>query len=401
MARPRVRVKVVPRGKRIRIKHLFPPPPLGILGGSGNFRPDSVLAPEFLEGEMTVRKLAGFLPILLLLALARPLSAQAVTGIQWTMDRPDGYAPISITNDRTLAAGQIEIGLRFINDRFKGQGVETDSISVDEVLTMFDVAPTLMTARGAELNLLVGVTRHLTLSASGSFVEKKMDYLGGIEDEPNLLLYYQTTASGPQDVDVSALYNFYDAGPLRVHFHGGVSIPVGSIDATDETPGGSGDSQLPYEHQLGSGTFDILPGVTASVQSENASLGIQWTAEIRLGENDRGWALGDMYKTAIWAGFNATDWVSASMAVHYSRWGNVEGYDEDLDPFESPANNTLAQAGWRVDLPIGLNFVVPDGRFGGNRFGIQFLFPIHQNLDGPQLKNDWSIVVGWQKAFSF
>jgi hypothetical protein len=350
---------------------------------------------------MTVRKLAGFLPVLFLLALAAPLSAQATKGVRWSMDRPDGHAPVSITNDRTLAAGQIEFGLRFINDRYKGQGVETDSLSVDQVLTMFDVTPTVMTARGADLNLLVGITNHLTLSASGSFVEKKMDYLGAIDGEPNLLLYYQTSATGVQDVDVSALYNFYDAGPLRVHFQGGVSIPVGAIDSADETPGSGGDVQLPYEQQLGSGTFDILPGVTASIQNETASLGVQWTAEIRVGENDRGWALGDMYRTAVWAGFKATDWVSASMGMYYSRWGNVEGYDPDLDPFENPAHNTLAQAGWRVELPVGFNFVVPEGRFGGNRFGLQFIFPVHQNLDGPQLMNDWSIVAGWQKGISF
>lgn len=350
---------------------------------------------------MTVRKLAGLLPIMVCLAVIRPASAQVTKGIQWSMDRPDGHAPISLTNDRTLNAGQLEFGLRYVNDRFKGQGVGTDSLPADQVLAMFDVTPTIMTTRGAQLDLMVGLTNHLTLSATGSFVQKKMDHLGGIDGEPNLLLYYQTEAVGIQDVKVSALYNFYDRGPMRVHFHGGVSIPVAPIDSGDQVPGSDVDTQLPYEQQLGSGTFDILPGVTASIQNETASLGIQWTAEIRVGENDRGWALGDMYKTAVWAGFKATDWVSASMAVHYSRWGNVEGYDPDLDAFLNPANNTLAQAGWRVELPLGLNLVVPEGRFGGNRFGIQFLFPIHQNLDGPQLMQDWTFVAGWQKAVSF
>jgi len=350
---------------------------------------------------MTVRKLAGILPILMLLVLAGPVSAQVSKGIQWTPDRPDSHAPISITNDRTLQSGQLEFSLKFINHRFKGQGAGTDSLSVDDVLTMFDVAPTVLTSRGGQLDVLLGVTNHLTLSASGSFVQKKMDHLGGIEGEPNLLLYYQTEAMGVQDVKVSALYNFFDQGALRVHFQGGVSIPVAPIDSGDQLPGSNGDTQLPYGQQLGSGTFDILPGVTASIQNEKASLGVQWTAEIRMGENSRGWALGDMYQTAVWGGFKATDWVSANVAVHYSRWGNVEGFDPDLDAFENPANNTLAQAGWRVELPVGVNFVVPDGRFGGNRFGLQFLFPIHQDLDGPQLKKDWSFVAGWQKAISF
>ena len=182
---------------------------------------------------------------------------------------------------------------------------------------------------------------------------------------------------------------------LRPDFHG-------AVDSGDAIPGSfATETQLPYQQQLGSGTFDILPGVTASIQNEVASLGFQWKAEIRMGENDREWALGDLYKSTLWAGYNASERVSASVAVQYSRWGNVEGFDPALDAFANPANNTLAQGGWRVELPVGVNFIMPDGRFGGNRFGFQFILPVHQNLDGPQLMHDWSLVAGWQKAVSF
>jgi len=339
--------------------------------------------------------------VLLFLALVQPLSAQVPKEIVWSMTRPDGHAPIGLREDRTLSAGQFELGIKYINDRFKGQGAGTDSLSVDEVLTMFDVTPTLLTERGVEANLMVGVTRHLTLSATGTFVQKKMDYLGGIQDEPSLLLYYQTQALGPEDVKVSALYNILERAGVRVHVHAGVSIPIGAIDSQDEVPGNLDEVQLPYQQQLGSGTFDLLPGATASIQNESSSLGFQFTSEIRMGENDRGWALGDLYQFATWGGYKANDWVSVSAGVTYLRWGNVEGYDTDLDAFENPANNTLAQAGWRVELPLGVNFVMPEGRLGGHRFGLEARLPLHQNLDGPQLRHDWSIVAGWQKTVSF
>jgi hypothetical protein len=350
---------------------------------------------------MTVRKLAGLLSILVALVFVQPVCGQVSEGYQWTTERPDSHGPVSLINDRTLQAGQFEIGLKFVNHRYKGQGVGTDSLPVNQVLTMFDVAPTLMSMRGVEANILLGLTQHLTLSASGTFAQKKMDYLGGIENEPSLLLYYQTEALGVEDVKVAALYNIYNSGAIRAHLTGGVSIPIGAIDSQDATPGSSGDTQLPYQQQLGSGTFDVLPGATVTVQNEKASLGIQWQAAIRIGENDRGWALGDLYQTIIWAGYKASDWISASLGAQYSRWGNVEGFDPDLDPFANPANNTLAQAGWRVDLPIGVNVVMPEGRFGGHRFGLEFLVPVHQDLDGPQLMRDWSIVAGWSKAVSF
>ena len=87
------------------------------------------------------------------------------------------------------------------------------------------------------------------------------------------------------------------------------------------------------------------------MQNKRASFGLQGKATIRIGENDRGWALGDMYRTAVWAGFKATDWVSASMGMYYSRWGNVEGYDPDLDPlFYS----------WELTAPYGSSAFLSD-----------------------------------------
>jgi hypothetical protein len=144
---------------------------------------------------------------------------------------------------------------------------------------------------------------------------------------------------------------------------------------------------------------DLLPEAFATVKA--ASLGLQGRATIRVGENDRGWTLGDLYEGNMWAGFKTSEWVSVSVGARYSSWGDVEGFDEDLNPNESPAHNTLTQSGWRVDLPVGLNFVMPEGQFEGHRLGVEFLLPIHQDLNGPQLKHRWSIAAGWSMDFSF
>jgi hypothetical protein len=89
------------------------------------------------------------------------------------------------------------------------------------------------------------------------------------------------------------------------------------------------------------------------------------------------------------------------MAGRYTTWGQVEGADPDLDPFQDPAANTLALSGSRISLPVGFNLRIPDGRFAGHRLGLEFILPIHQDLDGPQLRQDWSLVLGWRKGVSF
>ena len=349
-----------------------------------------------------VRKLAGSLPLLVLLTLPQPSTAQTREAHEWTSDRADAEAPASITQDRVLPKGAFQLGVRFLFSDMAGQGYGTDSLTVDQVLSLFDVANSEMASTGFSVDLLWGATNRLTLTATGVFAQKAMDHLSGLEGQPNAFLFYETEASGIQDVEVSALYDVLSRGDYRFHLHGGVSIPVGSIDSDDITPfSDPSATQLPYSQQMGSGTVDVTPGFTFNIQNHLASLGIQGKATIRIGENDRGWALGDEYLGNLWGGLKASDWASASIGLRYSNWGNVEGFDEELNPNESPAHNTLTQAGWRVDLPLGVNFVLPEGQFEGHRLSVEFLFPIHQDLEGPQLKHNWSVVAGWSVDIGF
>jgi len=359
---------------------------------------------------MTFRTAGAVLVLLSIFAL-QPLSAQEVKPHQWTADRPDGQAPISLTTARTLQGGELHLSFKYVNDRFSGQGVGTDSLTLNEVLGSFTVAPTELVTRGAEVNLMFGVTDHLTLSATGVFAQKKMEMV--IQDPNNSGLFWigNSEALGPEDVRVEALYNVVDRGGARVHFHGGVSIPVGPIDADDEVldpvrPGSQVvEVQLPYRQQLGSGTFDVLPGVTADVQNEKASLGLQAKATIRMGENDRGWTLGDVYTGTVWGAYKASEYASVSMGARYTTWGDIEGFDEALltstsDIFDSPAYNSL-MSGSRVEIPMGVNFYVNEGRFQGHRFSLEFLVPVHQSLDYTQFRRDWSVVMGWQTDLNF
>jgi hypothetical protein len=355
-----------------------------------------------LEEEMMVRKLAAFLTLLVASALGQPLGAQTSKPHTWTSQRPDAKAPMSITEDLILPAGDFQVGVRYLLNDMSGQSFGTDSLTINQVLSLFDVAPSEMITQGFAVDVLWGVTERITLTASGTFSQKTMDHLASLEGQANAYLFYQTQSSGIQDIKVNALYDVLSRGDIRFHVHGGVSLPVGAIDSDDVTPFSNPDAtQLPYTQQMGSGTLDLMPGFTFNMQNKAASLGLQGRATIRVGENDRGWTLGDLYEGNMWAGFKTSEWVSVSVGARYSSWGDVEGFDEDLNPNESPAHNTLTQSGWRVDLPVGLNFVMPEGQFEGHRLGVEFLLPIHQDLNGPQLKHRWSIAAGWSMDFSF
>ena len=46
----------------------------------------------------------------------------------------------------------------------------------------------------------------------------------------------------------------------------------------------------------------------------------------------------------------------------------------------------------------GFNLYKPKGAFSGNRLAVEIGWPLYQDLDGPQLKSDYSLTIGWQLA---
>jgi len=360
---------------------------------------------------MTVRKISGVLPFIMAFVLLQPLGAQIPQEIKWSPDRPDSHAPIGITDGRTLLAGEVQFGLKYFNQKMKELGIGTDSLTLQQVLNSYWASPTDMVTQGAEVNLMIGVTDDLTLSAKGAFSHKLMQQ--GVLDVDQAGFYWigETRSFGPEDVKVSALYKVLESSGFRFHLHAGMSIPLGQTDFDDftldpEDPlGQQVEVKLPFHQQLGSGSFEFLPGFTVSLQNQKASVGIQWKGTVRLNQNDRNWTLGDTYNTTVWGAYNASDWASVSVGMKYLRWGNIEGYDAAYDTntslaYSNPAYN-VGQSGWRIDVPIGLNFVIPQGHFAGHRLAVEYLMPVNQNLEYLQLRHDGTLTVGWQKVVAF
>jgi len=48
-----------------------------------------------------------------------------------------------------------------------------------------------------------------------------------------------------------------------------------------------------------------------------------------------------------------------------------------------------------LDLAAGANVVLPGHR---HRLALEFIVPVAQNLNGPQLEMDYSVTLGWQLA---
>lgn len=355
--------------------------------------------------------LGSTLGVLAALLAVGPSAAQDEASYRWSSARPDANGPAGLRAERTLDALGIQFTLKAYHEAFRGMGLGKDSLTFGQVSSLYSVAPSRMMHQGTELGIQLGLARHLTLGAVGRFGRKSVELTVRDPDDARVNWVGRTVAFGPADVQVYALYNLYDHGGLRVHVEGGGSIPVGAVDVDDDTPDPTDpgnrlvEVQLPYLQQLGSGTFEFHPGFTAVLQNEAASVGLQARGIIRIGDNERGWALGDEFHATGWAGYKVSHVASVSFGFRYCSWGSVEGLDPAVRPQDEPAYDnplyTGLHSGSRLEIPVGVNFLLPPGRFGGQRIGIELVVPVEQRLDYIQLRKHRGLVVSWQKEIGF
>jgi hypothetical protein len=311
---------------------------------------------------------------------------------EWISGRPDGHAPIGVMGDHVHGKGEWMLSYRYMFMSMDGNRDGTDDLTTSDVLEDFMVTPEDMTMQMHMIGAMYAPTDNLTLMAMVPFVSKEMDHLTGMGTN------FTTNSGGIGDIKFSGLYQLFNNNRQTVHLNLGFSVPTGSIDERDDTPAGE-DVILPYPMQIGSGTVDLRPGITYLGQTDNWSWGAQANTVLRLGENDRGYTVGNRYQLTGWAARKLNEELSVSLRLDGETWENYDGADSALNPDLIPTADPDLRGGTRLDLGIGLNVYLPESFLPEGRLAAEFEFPIYQSLDGPQLETDWQLTLGIQSAF--
>lgn len=288
--------------------------------------------------------------------------------------------------------GVFNFGYKASRMHMEGSRSGTNRLSNAEVLTTFPVTPVRMIKYMHMFSGMYGLTNDLTLVAMVPYVDIAMKHLNraGVN--------FTTKSKGIGDVSLLGMYRILRSGNHEFLVSGGVSLPTGSIDKTDTTPAGP-NRPLPYAMQPGSGTFDLLPGLTYRGRAGAYSWGGKASAVLRIGDNDANYTFGDRYRVSAWGARRWVDWFSTSLRVNYETRANVDGADVRLNPAMVPTANANLLGGDRVDLIGGVTFIGTGGLIKGQRLFVEFGAPIYQKIDGPQLEVDWVLSAGIKLRF--
>ncbi|MEM6910857.1 MAG: transporter [Verrucomicrobiota bacterium] len=339
-----------------------------------------------------------FLTIVSGLPAGEPTSPS--TPSAWTSLRPDGHAPIGVMRDHTHSAGQFMLSYRVMHMSMGGNFVGSDQVSDRQVITPtalggqgFLVTPTEMTMTMHMLGAMFAPTEDLTLLAMVPYVLLEMDHLRSPAlGAPRT---FTTASEGFGDASLGLLYDLLDLRGQKVHGGLQLILPTGKTDQTDFVPG-PGETRLPYPMQSGFGSWGLQPSLTYLVQSGAWSGGAQGSYQFFLQKNQEDYRPGNRAEATAWLARQLAPWLSASLRVKYSRWENIRGRDPQLLPLPVPTTRPDLRGGDRVDLAAGLNLYQART---GLRFGLEYLHPVWQDLDGPQLGSRGEWVAGIQLAW--
>ncbi len=328
-----------------------------------------------------------------------------------------GHAPIGVMGDHMHKKGEWMFSYRFMRMHMEGNRTGNNNVSPATIATTVPnrffgrpmqpptlrVVPTKMTMDMHMFGVMYAPTNDLTLMGMVNYIKKDMDHLTFMGPTGTAIRGGFTTRSqGFGDVKLSGLYRLYDDPIHHFHLNLGISLPTGDIKESDDvlTPTGTRPTvRLPYAMQLGTGTFDLLPGITYTGRVENVSWGAQYLAEIRLeSENDEGYAFGDRHAVTAWAAYQWAPWISTSLRLDAMTQDSIDGIDSNIvAPVQTADPDNYG--GERVDALFGINLVGQSGVFRGHRLAFEIGTPVLQDLNGPQMETDWTATVGWQKAF--
>lgn len=329
--------------------------------------------------------------------------------LSWTAARPDGHAPIGILIDHTHKKGEWMLSYRYMHQALQGNQAGTQSVSDAQIYQQNLMSPDRMRMDMHMLMGMYGLTNRLTLmlmlNLSAMQMRMNMQPSGMTMNMPGMPSMSSMTgpmtsrSTGLNDSQLYALYTLADWHQQRLMVSAGLNLPTGSIRQQGTSADMYPNQRLPYMMQAGSGSLDLLPGLTYLGQRSHWSWGGQLSGILRPFYNTIGYRQGNELDLNGWLAYCWSNWISTSLRAESVQTGALKGVDPTLYTYMEPAANPANYGGQRVSGYVGINFYVRHGLFKGNRLAIEAGLPLYQNLNGTQMPLQSTLYAGWQRAF--
>ncbi len=297
--------------------------------------------------------------------------------------------------------GKVRFSLKIMQMHMRGSKIGQDNVTNAQILAtanqnggMFSqlrMVPEEMDSMMIMAGAMTKLSNHTHLMIMVPYIEKEMR-IRSYNANGTAIGAFQTTSEGLGDIKVKI------ARPIRETNHGNwtamaeLSLPTGSTDEQGVvlTPMGQyALKRLPYGMQLGSGTFDIKPSLQGRFTAGDWRIETSFSALIRLGRGDDGYAYGDEIQAGLSIGRPVGEFL-ASLDLDMRSAASIDGKDPLINAPVQTAQ-TRFYGGQRATLTARLSLK--------DRLSVFVTAPVYEDLHGPQMSLDHSM--GVQAQFSF
>jgi Putative MetA-pathway of phenol degradation len=185
----------------------------------------------------------------------------------------------------------------------------------------------------------------------------------------------------------------------------GVSVPTGSIDKKfrNSPVAGQNGTILPFKMQLGSGTFDPMLGLAYQGSQDPFWYGATTLYTARVYDNNRGYQQGDEFRLDVYGMYQFHEkfvshlQLNGSWEDRYSdepdagRLGQGHFMGNPANPFASPIFDPANYGGKKLAITAGIQWQP----LPLNVIELTGSVPFYQDLRGPQLKEDFRVMLSW------
>jgi len=346
---------------------------------------------------------------LIALACATFLSTQTMAqdvNIPACTDCHVNLAPKGVMSDHMHKPGEYMLSYTFMRMDMGGNRNGTDSLSPEEVITFANpnpgpanlrVVPTDMTMDMHMIGGMVGITDWLTGMAMVHYLDNEMDHITFNMAGTARVGEFTTTSSGFGDTEIGGIFALHDDGAHGLKGQLSLSLPTGSIDEEDDvlTPMGTRPTlRLPYMMQLGTGTYDLRPALTYTYLTDQWTFGGSYNARLHMGRNDEGYTRGDWQEVTTWAGYQFDDTLGMSSSLSFRTEDKIDGQDDQI---AAPVQTADPDNYGGETIHLGLQGAWKFHNQQTAKVGVSV--PLYQDLNGPQMEEDYAFSLRWQNSF--
>lgn len=319
----------------------------------------------------------------------------------------DDPTPAGVMISHVHEKNEWMVSYKYMNMYMNGVLSGTKQIDKNELFVNYLMAPEKMQMDMHMIMAMYGITDNLTLMTMFNYQATSMDmamFVAGGGHNHNGATGNRTghamRTSGIGDIKLHAIYALINNGNKQLLISTGINIPTGNI----ELKGAGNDmmypnQHLPYSMQLGSGSFELMPGINFMSQRGAITFSSQLSSTLRTGYNRIGYKLGNETSLNTWLAWQWNGYISSSIRIEGVISDRISGYDPALYYYNEPSSNPYNYGGQKMNCYIGSLFHFKKACMKKSRLAIEYGIPVYQYLNGLQMELKSTLYASWSITF--